>query len=59
MKKRSKRYKKLKESSKKDIPKSLSEALTLVKKNSTTKFDESIDLNIHINRFINSIGNKL
>ncbi len=32
MKKRSKRYKKLKESSKKDSPKNFSEALTLVKK---------------------------
>ena len=49
MKKRSKRYKKLKESSKKDIPKSLSEALTLVKKNSNTKFEESIDASVRLN----------
>ena len=49
MKKRSKRYKKLKESSKKDSPKNLSEALTLVKKNSNTKFEESIDASVRLN----------
>ena len=49
MKKRSKRYKRLKESSKKDSPKSLSEALTLVKKNSNTKFEESIDASVRLN----------
>ena len=49
MKKRSKRYKKLKESSKKDSPKNFSEALTLVKKNSNTKFEESIDVSVRLN----------
>jgi len=49
MKKRSKRYKKLKESSKKDSPKNFSEALTLVKKNSNTKFEESIDASVRLN----------
>ena len=49
MKKRSKRYKKLKESSKKDSPKTFSEALTLVKKNSNTKFEESIDASVRLN----------
>jgi len=49
MKKRSKRYKKLRESSKKDSPKNLSEALTLVKKNSNTKFEESIDASVRLN----------
>ena len=49
MKKRSKRYKKLKESSKKDRPKNFSEALTLVKKNSNTKFEESIDASVRLN----------
>ena len=49
MKKRSKRYKKLKESSKKDSPKNISEALTLVKKNSNTKFEESIDASVRLN----------
>jgi large subunit ribosomal protein L1 len=49
MKKRSKRYKKLKESSKKDSPKNFSEALTFVKKNSNTKFEESIDASVRLN----------
>ena len=49
MKKRSKRYKKLKESSKKDSPKNFSEALSLVKKNSNTKFEESIDVSVRLN----------
>jgi len=49
MKKRSKRYKRLKESSKKDSPKTFSEALTLVKKNSNTKFEESIDASVRLN----------
>ena len=49
MKKRSKRYKKLKESSKKDSPKNFSEALVLVKKNSNTKFEESIDASVRLN----------
>ena len=49
MKKRSKRYKKLKESSKKDSPKNFSEALSLVKKNSNTKFEESIDASVRLN----------
>jgi len=49
MKKRSKRYKKLKESSKKDSPKNFSEALALVKKNSNTKFEESIDASVRLN----------
>jgi large subunit ribosomal protein L1 len=49
MKKRSKRYKKLFKISSKDKKIDLKEIIDLVKKNSTTKFDESIDISIRIN----------
>ena len=49
MKKRSKRYKKLLKISSKDKKIDLKEIIDLVKKNSTTKFDESIDISIRIN----------
>ena len=48
MKRRSKRYKKLKESAVKDEPKTFSEVLNLVKKNSNAKFEESIDASIRV-----------
>ena len=48
MKRRSKRYKKLKESAVKDKPKTFLEALNLVKKNSNAKFEESIDASIRV-----------
>ena len=49
MKKRSKRYKKLIEFSTKDKKIELKEIFDLVKKTSTTKFDESIDVSLRIN----------
>ncbi len=49
MKKSSKRYKAIFKNSIKDKKVSTKEALELVKKNSTTKFDESIDISIRIN----------
>tara|TARA_A100001011_G_scaffold211687_1_gene219907 strand:- start:1476 stop:2165 length:690 start_codon:yes stop_codon:yes gene_type:complete len=49
MKKRSKRYKKLLESKKIDKKQDLKETIDLIKKNSTTKFDESIDVSLRIN----------
>ena len=49
MKKSSKRYKAIFKNSIKDKKVSTKEALELVKKNSTTKFDESIDVSIRIN----------
>ena len=49
MKKRSKRYKEIFKNSIKDKKVSAKEALDLVKKNSTTKFDESIDVTLKIN----------
>ena len=49
MKKHSKRYKKLLKSIVKDKKVELNELIDLVKKNSTTKFDESIDLSLKIN----------
>ena len=49
MKKRSKRYKKLLKISSKDKKIDLKEIIDLVKKNSTTKFDESIDISMRIN----------
>ena len=49
MKKRSKRYKKLLETKKIDKKQDLKEIIDLVKKNSTTKFDESIDVSLRIN----------
>ena len=45
----SKRFKKLPENTKKLTPVSFEKLLPLIKQNCTTKFDESIDLNIHIN----------
>jgi len=49
MKKHSKRYKTLLESIVKDKKIELKEIIDLVKKNSTTKFDESIDVSLRIN----------
>ena len=48
-KKTSKRYRKLLELSKGKKSETISDAITKVKKNCTTKFDESIDLNFQIN----------
>ena len=49
MKKHSKRYKKLLKSIDKEKKVELKEIIDLVKKNSTTKFDESIDVSLRIN----------
>ncbi len=49
MKKKSKRYKAILKNSIKDKKISIKEALELVKKNSTSKFDESIDVSVKIN----------
>jgi len=49
MKKKSKRYKQILKNIIKDKKISTKEALELVKKNSTTKFDESIDVSLKIN----------
>ena len=49
MKKNSKRYKEILKNSIKDKKINAKEALDLVKKNSTTKFDESIDVSLKIN----------
>ena len=49
MKKRSKRYKEILKTAIKDKKISAKEVLDLVKKNSTTKFDESIDVSLRIN----------
>ena len=49
MKKRSKRYKEITKTSVKDKKISAKEIIELVKKNSTTKFDESIDISLRIN----------
>ena len=49
MKFRSKRYKEFKKISNKDKKLDLKEIISLVKKNSTTKFDESIDISMRIN----------
>jgi|TARA_B110001452_G_scaffold195447_1_gene165456 large subunit ribosomal protein L1 len=49
MKKRSKRYKDLLKSSKKGTKVDLKDIFDLVKKTSTSKFDESIDISIRIN----------
>ena len=48
MKKNSKRFKKLQESSKNFKSNNLKEILELIKKNSTAKFDESIDVSLRI-----------
>ena len=45
----SKRFKKLPENSKTEKPDTINNLIPVVKKNCTTKFDESIDLNILIN----------
>ena len=49
MKKKSKRYKEILKNSIRDKKFEIKEALELVKKNSTTKFDESIDVSLKIN----------
>ncbi len=49
MKKRSKRYKEIKKQSVRNTKLKINEAIDLVKKTSTTKFDESIDLTFRIN----------
>jgi large subunit ribosomal protein L1 len=49
MKNKSKRYKEILKSAIKDKKISAKEALDLVRKNSTTKFDESIDVSLRIN----------
>ena len=49
MKKNSKRYKEIFKNKIKDKKINPKEALDLVKKNSTTKFDESIDVSLKIN----------
>ena len=49
MKKKSKRYKEILKTSIRDKKISAKEALDLVKKNSNTKFDESIDISLKIN----------
>ena len=49
MKKNSKRYKEILKNAIKDKKTNVKEALDLVKKNSTTKFDESIDVSLKIN----------
>ena len=49
MKKHSKRYKEILKSASKDKKIELKEIIDLVKKNSTTKFDESIDISLKIN----------
>ena len=46
---RSKRYKKLPENTKNLQPETIDKLLPLIKKNCTTKFDESIDINFQIN----------
>jgi len=45
----SKRYKKLPEKTKNLNPESIEKLLSEIKKNCTTKFDESLDLNFNIN----------
>ena len=49
MKKRSKRYKEISKAAVKDKKINVKEIIELVKKNSTTKFDESIDVSLRIN----------
>ena len=46
---RSKRYKKLPEKTNLEKPNTIENLIPLVKKNCTTKFDESVDLSILIN----------
>ena len=49
MKKRSKRYNSILKTSQKDKKVETKEAFELVKKNSTSKFDESIDVSLRVN----------
>ena len=49
MKERSKRYKEISKAAVKDKKINVKEIIELVKKNSTTKFDESIDVSLRIN----------
>ena len=49
MKSQSKRYRELLKSRSKEKKIELKEIIDLVKKNSTTKFDESIDVSLRIN----------
>ena len=49
MKKKSKRYKEILKLANKSKKVDVKEVLELVKKNSTTKFDESIDVSLRIN----------
>ena len=49
MKKRSKRYKELQKKSVKNKKLTAKEIIDLVKENSNTKFDESIDVSLRIN----------
>ena len=46
---KSKRYKKLPKNTKNLKPNNIINLIDLVKKNCTTKFDESIDINFHVN----------
>ena len=46
---KSKRFKKILDSSKEKKPQSIEEAIKNVKKNCTTKFDESIDVSFNLN----------
>ena len=46
---RSKRYKKLPEKTKEIPADTIEKVLPFIKKNCTTKFDESVDMSIHIN----------
>ena len=46
---KSKRYKKLPEKTNIEKPNSINSLIPIIKKNCTTKFDESIDLSILIN----------
>ena len=45
----SKRFKKLKENTSETNPEAIEKLIPLIKKNCTTKFDESIDLSLQIN----------
>ena len=49
MKKKSKRFKEILKTAVKDKKVELKDLIELVKKNSTTKFDESIDVSLKIN----------
>ena len=52
---KSKRYKKLPENAKLKKPDSINNLIPIIKKNCTTKFDESIDLSILINCYSISV----